>query len=106
MALLWPRVTVELPDPDLPWDKAAHLVMFAGLGALGVWARIPVLPLLGILVVVAAATEAAQGLLLPQRSADAADLLADVLGIAVGVAAGVAIGAAVARSRASQRPGG
>ena len=64
-------VSVEVPRPDLPWDKAVHLLLFAGLGALGVWARVPV------------------GALLADRSGDPADLAVDLLGAAIGIALAV-----------------
>ena len=89
VALLWPRVSVEVPRPDLPWDKAVHLLLFAGLGALGLWARVPIGALVVILAVQAVGTEALQSVLLRDRSGDLADLAVDLLGTAVGIAVAV-----------------
>lgn len=71
-----------------PWDKLAHLALFAALGALLVIAadgRRAWL-VLAALVAVAIADELLQAGL-PGRVASVADLAADVVGAAVGVAA-------------------
>ncbi|MFQ5746034.1 MAG: VanZ family protein [Gemmatimonadota bacterium] len=96
-ALILLLTTMRVPSPDvgrLPVDKAGHLLLYAGLGALLERARrrSDAAPahrrgaVTGVGIAFAALDELHQRWL-PWRSASAADWLVDVLGLALGVVA-------------------
>ena len=72
-------------------DKVVHLLLFALLAWTGRAAGIRVWPLLGGLVVYAAASEVAQALLPIGRSGDVLDARVDVAGAALGVGLAVLV---------------
>ena len=74
-----------IPDPDPALTTAAHVVLFAGLVGLWVWAapRLAVVVLV-VAVFVAVGTEAFQAEVVPGRGVETRDLWADFAGIAVG----------------------
>ena len=79
---LWPRTP---PAMDLGWDKANHLVAFAGLTVLGCWTQ-PWRRATVALVMIGhgGLIEVLQGFT-TYRSAEWADLLADALGVGLGL---------------------
>ena len=91
----WALYTPSPPSAGsgLPLDKAVHLLLFAGVGLLGVLAGVPVRWLLLGLALQALLSELVQGVWLSERGADGWDLVADL----VGAALGVTIGAMLAR---------
>jgi hypothetical protein len=85
--LYWPRAVGQGGVPYA--DKAVHVAIFAVVAATGVWARLPVAWLAGLLAVHAVSSELAQHWWLSQRSGDPADVAADLVGIALGLALGL-----------------
>lgn len=82
----------EPPDPRLRHlDKVFHALSFAAVAFCALRARLPLGPVLVLLLVHAGASEVIQGLWVPRRSGDAWDLAADTAGIFVGTAAAGAL---------------
>ncbi|NUT91276.1 MAG: VanZ family protein [Saccharothrix sp.] len=74
-----------VPDSPPGTDKVVHTLLFALLAATGLWARLPVWPLLGGLVAYAATSEVLQAVITSLgRGGDVVDGLVDVLGIGLG----------------------
>jgi VanZ family protein len=79
---LWPRTPEAI---DLGWDKANHLVAYAGLTLLGCWTQSWRQRTVALVMIAhGGLVEVLQGFT-TYRSAEWADLLADALGIGVGI---------------------
>jgi VanZ family protein len=83
LALYLPRVPSS--GSDLPLDKVAHVVMFAVVTGLAVWAGIPWKWVVAVMVMQAIISELVQGYLLAGRGSDPWDFVADLIGIALGL---------------------
>ncbi len=94
-ALYWPRAVG--PPSGLPLDKVAHVLIFAAVMWTGLRAGLPAVPLAGVLLLHAVASELIQARLFTGRSGDVWDGVAD--------AAGVLLAWALAH-RIPDRPGG
>ncbi|HEY0953378.1 MAG TPA: VanZ family protein [Roseateles sp.] len=95
VAITWLALSPVPPKTaDTGWDKANHLLAFATLAFVGVWALWPRPRLWGWLVLALLAygvsIEVAQSFL-PPREADWQDVVADGLGIALGLLAALPI---------------
>ena len=88
-ALYWP-LTVATGGFSLS-DKVAHALLFGAVAATGIWARVPMAPLIGLLLANSVVSELVQHWLLPNRSGDPGDTVADCIGIALGTALGVGL---------------
>lgn len=75
------------PPGGFPWDKVAHLFVFAAVAWTGAAAGVPLAWLTVGLLAHAVASEAIQHWLLPHRSGDPGDAVADAVGTLVAVAA-------------------
>ncbi|MEJ2855134.1 MULTISPECIES: VanZ family protein [unclassified Saccharothrix] len=74
-----------VPDSPPGTDKVVHTLLFALLAGTGLWARLPLWPLLGGLVAYAAVSEVVQAVVTSLgRGGDVVDGLVDVLGIGLG----------------------
>ncbi|MEU6150234.1 VanZ family protein [Actinosynnema sp. NPDC047251] len=74
-----------VPDSPAGTDKVVHVLLFALLAGTGLWARLPLVPLLTALVAYAAVSEVLQWLITPLgRGGDVLDGLVDVAGVALG----------------------
>lgn len=78
-------------------DKVTHMAVFGAVAWSGLWAGLPAVPLLGVLVVHAPLSELVQASLVTGRSGDGWDVVADVVGVLVGALA--------ARFLGQHRPG-
>jgi len=78
VVLYWPWGVS--PPGGLPWDKVAHVAIFAAVAWTGRWAGVPTRQLLAALLVHAVASEAVQGQFYPARSGEPGDSLADAAG--------------------------
>ncbi len=89
-------VVLFSPGSDVPSglpisDKVVHFLLFAALGAAGLLAGVPPVPLLVSLVAYAGVSEVLQNVLPIDRDGDVLDALADSLGVLTGLAAGVGV---------------
>lgn len=80
--LYWPRAVGGGGPPHL--DKAVHVLTFAAVAWAGLRVRLPAAWLLPVLTLHAGVSEVVQDRLLPDRSGDAADVVADLVGILAG----------------------
>jgi hypothetical protein len=103
VVLYWPRAVSQGGIPYA--DKVVHIAIFAIVVVAGLWARVPAVWLVSVLVVHAVSSELVQHWLLANRSGDPADVAADLVGVAVGLLVGVRLvprtGVAVPRSDGS-----
>lgn len=90
VAVYVPRAPSEQGVPHV--DKVVHATIFALPVIAGLLARLPALPLLGVLVLHAAVSEELQSALLPERDGSLPDTLADLLGVALGLLIAVGLG--------------
>jgi VanZ family protein len=84
IVVFWPSVPAGAPDLVPHADKLTHAAVFAAVAYAGRRARLPLVPLVLVLVVHAVASELVQQHLLPGRSGDLADSAADLAGVAGG----------------------
>lgn len=71
---------------DLPLDKVGHVIMFAVVTGVAVWAGIPWKWVVAVMLAQAVISELIQGYLLTGRGSDPWDFVADVVGIGLGLA--------------------
>ena len=91
IALYAPKVPSS--GSDLPLDKVGHVIMFAVVTGVAVWAGIPWKWVVVVMIAQAVFSELVQGYLLAGRGSDPWDFVADIVGIALGlVGARLALG--------------
>ena len=85
IALYLPKVPSS--ESDLPLDKVAHVVMFAVVTGVAVWAGIAWKWVVAVMLAQAVISELVQGYLLAGRGSDPWDFVADLVGIGLGLLA-------------------
>ena len=85
VALYLPKVPSS--GSDLPLDKVGHVVMFAVVTAVAVWAGVAWKWVVVVMLAQAVISELVQGYLLAGRGSDPWDFVADLIGIGLGLLA-------------------